>query len=847
MTVRQNPLERLILRLTSFQVRHPVLVLLIAACTLVPSALAIRGLELKTGFGELLPDDKPSVVELRRVSDRLASASTLTVVAHSRDTALLKRFVDELTPKLRALPPSLVSSVDAGPGQAQQFFERNKHLYAPLADIRELHRQVVERYDYEISRRMGTDLDLEQDEEPAPLDVKAFETRLDGAMASARKAAPGQDGYYIGENGTLAAIFIRTTLASMDTRAFQLEDMITRLIEQGDYEAVDPGFSHGFTGNLITSAEQYRAVTADLTTIGVSGVILVLCVVFLFFLRVRALVALGIAIGVGCAWSLAFAELSVGHLNTATGFLISIIAGNGINAMVIWMARYLEARKLQRLDVPGAVRTASSDTWGATLAVVAVTMVSYGALMLTDFRGFRHFGIIGGMGMLLCWLSAYTVLPAVLILSERVSPLGVRSSWRDRLSGLYGRPFVWLTKRHPRLIAAGGLLLGLVSVGCAVAFFARDPMEYDLTNILNDESSPTSAGQLSTRVNRVAGRVNQGGRAVLTDRLDQVEPLVHELERRLNAAPADKKPFDKVVSILSLLPADQPAKLELLNEIQDKLQRARERGFVTEEQWRRVRAHIPDGLKPITIEDLPELMARPFQEKDGSIGKIVYVAPTAGRSLNDAHYLMEWANSLRTITLPNGDVIHGTGDAVVFSDMLLNIAEDAPRVAAVSLGGTALVILGAFRWRRAGVSALLTLLLGVSWLIAALFVADVKLNFLNFVALPIAIGAGADYAINIMKRRELEGAAGVERTISETGGAVVACSMTTLCGYMALLLSINGAVRSFGLAAAIGELATQLSAMLVLPAIIYARMQPEKAAEAPSVPAERAVESQEQP
>lgn len=826
-----------------------MLVLVVAALTLIPSALLILRLELKTGFGELLPDDKPSVIELRRVNERLASTTTLTVVGHSRDTALLKRFVDELAPKLRQLPKELVSGVDAGPAKAQQFFERNKHLYAPLEDIEELHREVVERYDYEVSRQMGTDLELDDEEAPAPLDVKALERRLDEAMASIRKAAPGMDGYYIGENGTLAAIFIRTTLPSLDTRAFQLQEQVARLIEQGDYDAVDPDFSYGFTGNLITSAEQYRAVTDDLTTIGASGLLLVLTVVFLFFLRVRALVALGIAIGVGCTWSLAAAELTVGHLNTATGFLISIIAGNGINAMVIWMARYLEARKLERRDVPEAVRTASLDTWGATLAVVTVAMVSYGALTLTDFRGFRHFGIIGGAGMLLCWLAAYTVLPAVLILSERLSPIGARPSWRDRLSGLYGRPFVWLIKRHPRPIAAAGLLLGVVSAGCAIAYFARDPMEYDLRKILNDESSPTSAGQLSSRVNEVAGRVNQGGRAVLVDRLDQVKPLVEELERRRQAAPANKKPFDKVVSIYSVLPEDQPRKLELLAEMMDKLERARERGFVTEEQWRRVREHVPEPLKAITIADLPELVARPFQEKDGAIGKIVYVAPTAGRSLNDAHYLLEWADSLRRIELPNGEVIHGTGDQVVFADMLLNISEDAPRVAAASLGGTALVILGAFRWRRAGWSALLTLLLGVSWLIAALFLGNVKLNFLNFVALPIAIGAGADYAINIMKRREIEGPAGVERAISETGGAVVACSMTTLCGYLALLLSINGAVRSFGLAAAAGEIATQLAAMLVLPAIIYTRQrvsEPEPGPKkAPS--RRRRMASQEQP
>src|SRR5690606_24538626 len=55
----------------------------------------------------------------------------------------------------------------------------------------------------------------------------------------------------------------------------------------------------------------------------------------------------------------------------------------------------------------------------------------------------------------------------------------------------------------------------------------------------------------------------------------------------------------------------------------------------------------------------------------------------------------------------------------------------------------------------------------------------------------------------------------------ETGGAVVACSLTTLSGYAALLLSVNGAGRSFGLAAGVCELSTQLTAMFVLPAALY--------------------------
>src|SRR5690606_411669 len=223
--------------------------------------------------------------------------------------------------------------------------------------------------------------------------------------------------------------------------------------------------------------------------------------------------------------------------------------------------------------------------------------------------------------------------------------------------------------------------------------------------------------------------------AILTDRLDQVKPLVAELEERRDEAPPDRKPFQRVVSIYDLLPQQQTEKLELLAEIQDRLERARERGFVTAEQYRKIEPHLPEKLGPIEIADLPEQVARAFTEKDGTRGRILYIVPTEGRSMYDARYLLDWADSFREVTLPNGELIRGTGDPVIFADMLINVAEDAPQAILVSLLGTIAVVLAAFRGRAAGWAALATLLLGMVWLVAFLALFDIKLNFLNFVVL----------------------------------------------------------------------------------------------------------------
>ncbi|HEY3253218.1 MAG TPA: MMPL family transporter [Polyangiaceae bacterium] len=809
-------IQRVLTRLVQVQVARPHLILAIALLSMLPAGLLVRRLEVKTGFSELLPDDTPSVVEMRRVSGRLSSMSLLAVTAESKDTALLKRFVDELVPKLRKLPPDLLASVEDGPREAEKFFEKNKHLYAGLDELRQLHEKILTRYDWEVGHKMGTLLD---DEEPEPITVQSVQSTFQKSLDQAKASTPGMDGYYIGENGRLAVILIRTPLRAMDQRMFELEARVEELIQAGHYRDADPEFKHGYTGNLVTSAEEYRDITRDLTEVGIAGGILVLLVVYLFFFRVRALLALGISISLGLLWTLAFTVLAIGYLNTATGFLISVIIGNGINAMVIYMARFLEARRDQGLSMPEALMTASLDTWSATLAAVGVAVMSYGALMTTQFRGFRHFGVIGAAGMLLCWLATYTVLPAILSLLERLK--SSQGGVSERLGGLYAKPFIWLAKRYAGPLSLFGVVSILGMGAATAAYFIYDPMEYDLSRIRNENTSPSSAQQLSSRMAKIVGGLNQGGRAVLVDRLDQIQPLVTELERRRDSAADNAKPFGEIVSVFSLMPRDQDEKIRLLSEIRDRIDRARKRNLVSDEDYREIEQHLPATLKKVELSDLPDLVVSPFREKNGTIGTILYVGPTASRSVNDLHYLELWADSMREIQLPSGEVIRGTGDPVIFADMLVTIARDAPRVAFLSVLGTAAVVLFAFRGRAGGWVALSTLFLGLTWLIGGLYLLSLKLNFLNFVALPIAIGVGSDYAINVMKRRELEGNDGIERAFTETGGAVVACSMTTLSGYAALMFSVNGAVHSMGITAALGELTTQFSAMLVLPAVLY--------------------------
>jgi predicted RND superfamily exporter protein len=150
--------------------------------------------------------------------------------------------------------------------------------------------------------------------------------------------------------------------------------------------------------------------------------------------------------------------------------------------------------------------------------------------------------------------------------------------------------------------------------------------------------------------------------------------------------------------------------------------------------------------------------------------------------------------------------------------------EQAPKAIMLSGIMTVLVVVLAFLTGKRGkvATALVvgSLMAGMIWMTALLAADHVKINFLNFIAFPITLGIGVDYAINMVHRWRLLEPGQVQHLVRETGGAVVLCSLTTTLGYLALLQSVNPAVRSFGLAAVVGEVTCLLTVVVFLPAIL---------------------------
>jgi hypothetical protein len=490
------------------------------------------------------------------------------------------------------------------------------------------------------------------------------------------------------------------------------------------------------------------------------------------------------------------------------------------------------------------VRIAHRETWLPTLTAGCTAAASYGSLMITEFRGFRDFGTIGSVGMVFCWIATYLTLPSILAVMERIAPIkgkvpgGPPSSFdkavgpisrslarlrRVTSSGIaFGKPFAALVPLAPRAVCTVGIALAVVGLVATVDYVRKDPMEYNMEKLRNREDSRAADSERNLKSEAITRYVGSAGMAILVDRPDQVAALRDALYARRDAAPDDKKPFKRLYALQDLVPPDQAAKIPLLLELEDRVVRAHNKGLIKDDDWKNIQPYLPPkDLKPFDIADLPMAAARMFTEADGTRGRIVYIEPTRHDLVDDAHYLLRWADAYRETKLPDGAVIKGSGRAVIYADMFAAVIDDVPPAVLFSFGATLLVVIVAFRAGRAALAVLAALLVGVGWMAGLLVAAKVKLNFLNFIALPITFGIGVDYAVNIVERYVREGAGGAVSAVANTGGAVILCSMTTTLGYLALLNSVNEAVKSMGAAAVLGEISCLLAAVIVLPAGLW--------------------------
>jgi predicted RND superfamily exporter protein len=867
--------------IVGFANRSPWIVLGIAL--MIGSACWWYGshLEAHTDFLDLVPKDTPGYRAYERQLGRVGGGASLIIIAESPDRLANERYIDDAYQKVAAIDaeheacvkpcgadaackercgPKVISYIEHGTKDVHKFYEDNKWLYAELKDLEDADRTL----DHQIAIKSGMVDDFDDDTASAPaadagaaaaVDAGAVTvTASDGgaeagaADAKGKKPALGMNefrtrwkaeadkkddfprGYFETDDGTLAALRIITlTTGTGEGASDILHDRARQIVKDLAPASYNKDMRVGLAGDIPNAVEEKRSIISEAVWASVLALVLILVGVVWYYKSPWSILVITLPAFMGVGSAYAFAMWRYGYVNTAGAFLGAIILGNGINYPIVLLSRYREFRARGQ-QPEEARRNAVWNSMRAELLGASVAAIAYGSLTITRSRGFSQFGTIGFVGMLFVWLWMIPLVPALITLIERAQahlPSWMRESLprvRDDdsqgfLSGFLAR----FTERFRWPILA---VASIATIGLAykIPEYVKDPWEYHFDKLGSKGTRHVGgANEWSAKADKIFGRkLNIAGARVLVDHPGQAAAVRQQILENDKKDPEGQLIVD-VKTVETLLPGDdalQKQKLEVLDRIRSRLTERVLFDMSPQERKDLEELRPPETLTAIEGKNLPDILRRRFEEIDGTIGTLMYVQFRNDIGLSNGRTVLRIAKTTDNVVLPDGTLVHTASGSTRYAELIRSMTRDAPLATIVSFGAVIIVVLIATHSVRGAAAVLASLLMGVVWMVGLASHADLRLNFLNFVALPITFGIGCEYPFNIYDRSRLLNG-DVSAAVKRVAGAVMLCSFTTTVGYGSLLVADNQALESFGRLAVTGEVTTLLCAIFVLPSLLH--------------------------
>lgn len=796
-----------IARWVGFLLRAYIPLLLLAALISWFSFDLAKGLKLNADITSLMPDGVPSVTNLRQVIKKTGGYSSVMVMVVSPDADAALRYLEDL--RTEVLKFDWAASAEYAEDTA--VFEHNRLIYVDQEDLREIDRRLAERIDYE-----KKNLKFSVDNTPVEINIRGsggdvpplhfddIEEKYTGKKAGSKKT-----NLFRNDKGDLTIMVVFPEGSVTDVNFSMnimndLEDAVVR-VDPKKYNADMTVVLGGRINNRVAS---FQSIMADVKGSGLWSISLIFLVIAAFYRRLMSIFYIGLPLVVGFLMTFALTQVTLGGLNLITVFLVLILFGLGIDFGIHNLARYDEVRKGGG-DMVRALTTIYSKTGYAALLAGVTTVVGFYSLMTTNFKAFYEFGFIAGSGVALTLFSMYLFFPALMVFSEKIRLYRVPK--RVRTHG----------EASKRPFPAPGLFLLVGGALVAVGLMMAPHIQFE-----NDFDKLTTRPPGITEKNAMIREVFPLGTdqaVIFVDELEDVGPLVDELERIRQSKTGDDATISKIRSIYSVVPRseDQKERMVAIDDIEQRLLDAmrllEDFGDPDDPRKQEIREALKNfGVSTLTPEDLPTPVQRLFTGVPGSGGYLVYVYNKKGTSKYDE--AKAFVDDIRTVRA-NGKTFYPATEAMIFVDMLNLMKKDATRAVVVVLISVTIVLILAFRSLKHVLLVLVPVVVGMIWMLGLMAALDIKLNIFNMVVLPTVLGIGIDNGIHIFHRyREEEGK--LYHVVKTTGAAAFLTTLTTMLGFVGTLTASNQGLESLGVVACLGLGCCMVSSLTVFPALL---------------------------
>jgi len=341
----------------------------------------------------------------------------------------------------------------------------NEETYALLARLAEqlakvpyVHR-VRTLLDFELDPVIPFGEDLALRNETGGQTVQADWSYRKAEAASNRLITP----ILVAEDGQTAAVVVEVersgnTVAGKQTLVTALDEIIA-------LEADRTGRDIYLTGTPVLDQRALALNDRDLTRIYPLIVPLVLLFCWLAFGSLQvALIPLLVVAG-AATWTFGFMGLVGLKTTLLSSAMVPLFLAIGVADSVHVLADYQHRRISGETPRP-AVGSTMTQLWQPCLFTSVTTAAGLSALLVSDLRPVREFGLSASVGVLAAFVLTMTLVPAILSLLGGRLPAS--RPWATTWMAQLVRQFVNPPRPIRRFVVVGGIVIGLLSLASAI-------------------------------------------------------------------------------------------------------------------------------------------------------------------------------------------------------------------------------------------------------------------------------------------------------------------------------------------------------------------------------------------
>jgi uncharacterized protein len=782
------------------------LLVLLGAFVLTLIALKLAGsITISTRLEELMPESAKSVQTLNTVLKKTGSFASIQIVAQSDSADATMGFLQAVKSEIDGHDWVDYSQYS----ENIEILARHKLLLLDLNELLELEREVESAYPLFLARKLsqavGADVTFSVRGENFSGDSQATldQTRIDELAASLNDPSETER-IFTTPDGLTAVLVIwpKPGLDSLTDANRMVED--ARQISERLESTSGRNVTSGVAGRIANKVAQFNAITGDLKFGLISAISLISILIGLSYRSVLSVPAIILPLAVGLVWTLGLTAVAIGGLNLITVFLVLILFGLGIDFGIHNYSRYKEERR-RGSDAGQAIRTVITHTGGASLIAALTTAVGFFSLMLTNFRAFTEFGFIAGAGIILIFISMYSVFPAIIALHERIHPLKINTV----------QEMNWLeypTAKNKRSQKQNFILPAtLAAVLFAAVFTPQVLFERNFKNL--EASQPASLVWATQEVSRIFESSHDRA-IVAVESLNELIAIDTYFRQHI-ATDRQTPTIERISSVLDFVPPKekQQRRLEVIHRLDE---RADGLKFIDQSLYNAAKQYL--AIDKLEISDLPEALRRAFVGAESGPGYLLYIYNSV--SMDDSALARAFYDDVASFHVGGQDYA-AASEGFIFVEMIALMKADAIKAICLVTLSTALLILLFTRSLKATAIILTPPILGVFVTLGVMGATGISLSIMNMVILPSLIGISVDNAIHIFHRFKSEGdAADISQLMRSTGRAAMLTTLTTLIGFGGLVTASMGGLQSMGLLAIIGFTTCLATTWWLLPSLL---------------------------